>query len=91
MQDPKFTLSSMSVSAKIVIPVVVTIVGATWRISSLITGYQQEIEAFKEDRWTLTMQSEQAFRLAIANPGMKVPDPRAPGKMIVVEGSQVIP
>lgn len=36
------------------------------------------------DRFTLTAASEQALRWAIENPGLRVPDPRDPSKIIVV-------
>jgi hypothetical protein len=53
---------------------------------------EAEIEAIKvasADRYTLTAASEDAFRHAIANPGVKVPDPRHPGDFIVVDRGRV--
>lgn len=38
----------------------------------------------KDDRYTLTAASEKALRTAIENPGMRVPDPRDPDKIISV-------
>lgn len=52
---------------------------------------QQEIRELKmqqdtayEDRFTLTMKAEDALRTAIANPGLRIPDPKNPGKYLQV-------
>ncbi|MEM9019953.1 MAG: hypothetical protein AAGC44_05260 [Planctomycetota bacterium] len=44
-----------------------------------------KIEAKQAQAYTITQASEDALREAIANPGHKVPDPRDPGQLIVVE------
>lgn len=69
--------------------VVGTGLSATWFLSSQLARYESRLESVeitvKEDRYTLTMASEKALRTAIENPGMRVPDPRDPSKIIVVE------
>ena len=68
---------------------IVTGVSGTWFLSAQLARYESRLEsvelAVKEDRYTLTMASEKALRTAIENPGMRVPDPREPSKIIVVE------
>jgi hypothetical protein len=43
------------------------------------------IESKAADRYTLTMAAENALRGALANPGVRFPDPRNPGQFFVVE------
>jgi len=51
-----------------------------------------KIEAQQAGAYSLTQASEDALREAIANPGHKVPDPRQPGMLIVVEThTQAVP
>lgn len=39
-------------------------------------------ESVIADRWTKTMQSDWAARFKIANPGIPVPDPKEPGRLL---------
>lgn len=48
----------------------------------------RDVKAIQDDKYTLSSASEYALRLAIANPGMKVPDPRVPDRVICVEVPQ---
>lgn len=43
------------------------------------------LEGVKADRFTLTAASEAALRTAIENPGLRIPDPRDPSKVFVVD------
>ena len=76
--------------------VLVVGIGATWTLATVIvnqfSGIRSEIttlntglEQVKTDLYTLTAASETALRTAIENPGMRVPDPRSPGKVFVVD------
>jgi len=69
--------------------IVSTGIGATWFLSAQLARYESRLDSVEakivEDRYTLTMASEKALRTAIENPGMRVPDPREPSKIIVVE------
>jgi len=47
------------------------------------------LETAMTDRFTLTQASEQALRHAIANPGIRVPDPRSPGLFFQVDKTRV--
>lgn len=74
------------------ISIVSTGMGATWflkgefsEIHTTVEQIQHDVEEFDKDRYTLTMASEKALREAIANPGHKIPDPREPSKLIVVD------
>lgn len=47
-------------------------------------------ESATKDRYTLTAASEKALRTALENPGMRVPDPRDPSKIIVVNTTAAV-
>lgn len=87
-------------NTRITVGLVVTIlavgIGATWQLARVVTdqfaGVRDEIaslktglDAVKTDRYTLTAASETALRTAIENPGMRVPDPRNPAHVFVVD------
>lgn len=50
------------------------------------TGFNiyNELKSLKDDHYGRAEASEAALRTAIANPGMRVPDPRRTGEYIVV-------
>lgn len=74
----------------IVAPLILTIMGATWRVGKVMDGYTAairdvnvrvdgealRIDAILKDQYSLTMASERALRMAISNPGLTVHDPR---------------
>jgi hypothetical protein len=47
-----------------------------------------EIDDLKADHFGKALMSEWALRTAIANPGMEVPDPRDPNRLIVVHAAR---
>lgn len=59
-----------------------------WKLNMLrdIKEIRTTMDNNTADRYTLSMASEDAMRESIMNPGHRVPDPRNPGKVIVVEG-----
>lgn len=63
----------------------VVIISCTVTIVRKMTTVQRDVSDLKTNQYTITMACEQALRTAIANPGMKVADPRNPEKIIVVE------
>lgn len=65
--------------------IVTTGMGATWFLGQRFERIQNQVDVLTEDNYTLTQASEQAFRTAVANPGMRIPDPRDPDRIIVVE------
>ena len=65
--------------------IMVTALSATWYLSAKMSNYEARMRGVEADRYTLTMASEKALREAIENPGFRVPDPRDPSKIIVVE------
>jgi len=67
-----------------VLTVVTTGMGATWFLSQRFERMQHQIDTLLSDRYSLTQASERALRTAIENPGMRVPDPRDPNKIILV-------
>jgi len=55
-----------------------TAVGGTWKVSTAVNQLQRDVAG----SYTLAAASEQALRMAIENPGLRVPDPRDPSKII---------
>lgn len=77
----------------LIVTIVATTIGATWRISFTINGLKGAIETVKadvcqkiDDVETRAMESRvaQAWAAAKANPGLRVPDPRDSGSLFVV-------
>ena len=54
-------------------------------VQSSMDSIQARVTAIETNRYRISDASEQALRLAIENPGMRVPDPRDTSKIIVVE------
>lgn len=52
---------------------------------------QEKLSAMLEDRYSLPMAEADALRQAIENPGHRVPDPRNPGQVIVVDVGGMYP
>lgn len=65
--------------------VIVTVVSTTFWLNTRLGGIDAQITQLKSDQYTMAMAAESALRLAINNPGLKVPDPRSPGQIIEVE------
>ena len=79
----------------IVCSMATTGLGTAWWMGKSFQSYRVEMRDLKKeleglkvdvtaDRYTLTAASEKALRTAIENPGMRVPDPREPSKIIMV-------
>jgi len=66
------------------IAVVTTAVTTTWWLATELSQIRVELSSYENDRYTLTMASENALREAMANPGLSVPDPRHPGEYFQV-------
>lgn len=85
--DTKITLGTA-------IAVVSISVGATWWFSQQLEHFRIELAAMSsriganEDElvkfYSLAAASEQALRMAIENPGLRIPDPRDPNRLIEV-------
>lgn len=86
------------------IGVMVLVVGAIVTCTIFLQGIKAEVatasiridnivaatEDAKDDRYRMTNASEDALREAIENPGHRVPDPRNPGSVFVVEQGNVV-
>lgn len=77
--------TKVTVQVSAIFGCVALVVGATWT-TALFYG---RLASLERDHYGITAASEQALRQAIANPGHRVPDPRDPNKLIVVEDGQV--
>jgi len=70
-------------------------ISATWWFSKQLDGFRQDLSALSarlgqnEDKmptfYSLSAASEQALRMAIENPGLRIPDPRDPNRIIEVK------
>lgn len=54
-----------------------------------LENIKQDVDEAKAESFTSAMAAETALRLAINNPGMRVPDPRNPDRVIVVQSGSV--
>ncbi len=57
----------------------------TTKIESVERSLNEKLEGFDrtmQDRFTKTAAAEWALRMALANPTMKIPDPRQPDKLL---------
>lgn len=70
-----------TITLSLAMTIVVGIVVLDRRISA--------IETMALDRWTGTHQEVWALRMAIANPGVAVPDPEQPGSYIRVHAAEI--
>lgn len=75
-----------------VIALIGSISGGVWWIAWLISGMARKvdslvarIEAIEANGYTMAHASENALRRAMANPGIREPDPRHHGKFIIAE------
>jgi hypothetical protein len=74
----------MSVAAGLII----FAIGATWWVAKTLSNITTQIKTMLtrlDNAFTIEKASEQALRMAIENPGMRVPDPRDPAKIIEVK------
>lgn len=53
-----------------------------WWIAKKLTKFENRLFELERDKWGLAAESEYALRTALANPGLRVPDPRNPGRYI---------
>ena len=62
--------------------------GDGWgEVSSAVNRNTETIQQLADDHYTTAAAAENALREAIENPGHRVPDPRNPGEVFVVEVS----
>lgn len=73
---------STGLSIGLVVTVVATGVSCTVWITKAMARMTSRIERLEADHYTRSEAEAAALRMAIANPGMSVPDPRNPGKLI---------
>lgn len=75
------------------VAVVTTSIAATWWFSQQLSQFRNELvtmsgrisqgEAEVAKAYTLAAASEVALRMALENPGLRVPDPRDPSQLII--------
>ena len=80
--------STLNVAIGSAVAVISFAVAATWWVAKTLGKINTQIKDMSEkwnNSFTLEKASEQALRMAIENPGMRVPDPRDPTKIIEVK------
>lgn len=85
-------LKEMSDATKIIFTIIATVTSATWYVSKELQQIHhsfelnsQRISNLEKDTIKIPFASEAALRTAIANRGLKIPDPRDLTKFIYVE------
>ena len=70
---------------------VIFVGGGAWQASNFaadiktqIAGLRRDITTLSEEQMSMAKASENALRMAMANPGVRVPDPRNPGQFFEV-------
>jgi hypothetical protein len=95
IDDPSVTFSAKEITtivlyiASICGSVIVSSATVGWWLGRKVIRVETAIktlEEFKADTMTIPMAEATALRMAIENPGIRVPDPRRPGQVIVVAG-----
>lgn len=83
---------TITTNTRITIGAVVAIGGVLWGAAAFVGRINQSmrelsagLDTVRADRYTLSAASENALRMAIENPGTRVPDPRDPAKVFVVD------
>lgn len=61
---------------------IIAIMFVGWRFDKRLTRIEDALAGEGRELWTLSQESESAFRLKAANPSLSVPDPRNPGHFI---------
>lgn len=94
IEESKVRFRSVAAIVGSMITIAVVMIGATWKLASLLSEMNNQIHALstalddvKNSSYTMTRASEQALRTAIENPQLRVPDPRDPARLIVVYSS----
>lgn len=88
----------MSIPVKVVVPIVMSIVSSTWYLANAqakdretvrqsIDALIVRVSTIEGQRYSKPEAVEQAMRMAIENPGMRVPDPRNPSQIIIVQAT----
>ena len=84
-------MAALTQDTKVTIGVVfIALSGAvtgTWWLGTQISQLNNRLDRLDSligDRFSMTQASETALRLAMENPGMRVPDPRDPSQVIEV-------
>lgn len=87
--------TKVSLTIGAIFAVILFVGGGAWKASAFASGIEVELKSLRGDlttlagdRFTLAMASEQALRTAMANPGLRVPDPRNPGQFFFVESKR---
>ena len=73
------------VSLGLAFVIVATVFTSTMWLTRKIDMMEYRLSALEKEQYTLAEAAEAALRLAIANPRLRVPDPRNPEVLIRVE------
>lgn len=76
-QDTKVTIGTA-------VLVLVSLLTVGWRLNTEFSKLRTDLTAVQNDSYSKAAAAEQALRLAMENPGLRVPDPRDPTKVFEV-------
>ena len=80
--------STLTITMSVAAGLIIFAIGATWWVAKTLSNITTQIKTMLtrlDNAFTIEKASEQALRMAIENPGMRVPDPRDPAKIIEVK------
>jgi hypothetical protein len=63
--------------------VAVVVGGFAWAVHASLDDVSDRLGIIEQDRLGLTRASELAARAALENPGLRIPDPRDPNRVLV--------
>lgn len=63
-------------------PTITAIVAATFTLASLLWGIRRDLRDLKKNGYTMAAACEHALRMKVANPDLRIPDPRHPDRLI---------
>lgn len=84
-------LEDIKVRVAVLIAAIIPVTIGVWTASGTVSGIRRDIAELKADSLTIPRACELALRMAVENPGVRVPDPRDPSKVIVVRPGSVSP
>lgn len=58
------------------------VVMATVTISGILLTIRRDLRDLKKNSYTMAAACEHALRMKVANPGLRIPDPRHPDRLI---------
>lgn len=88
----------VTTTLRAVIALIGVVITCSWWLSNKVgaidkslTEMSNRIVLLEDGRFSKAEAAEQAYRMAIENPGLRVPDPRNPAQIIIVQAATIRP